>query len=125
MSDDDHSVSSIELRSLRRRSTIESGRHHEVTSNDPRRRGVLRKAFGGRTEAHQDAIQKIFAKSIVEIEKAESVNRAVDLQHLRRLRKEYGKFKERPAAMCNRFFSYWNFTPTAQDAITTSKCTIA
>lgn len=73
----------------------------------------------------QDAIQEMFAKSMIEIENAQSFHQATDLQQLRRLSKEYGKFKERPAAMCHRFFSYWNFAPMAKGAITTSKCPIA
>lgn len=128
MSDDDQSLPSVELRSLRRNSTIESGRQLEAMAKEPRRRGALSRKLGffaGRTDSHQDAIQKMFASAISKIENAGSTHQAADLQHLRRLSKEYRKFKERPASLCHRLFSYWNFTTTAQDAVATSKCPVA
>lgn len=127
MSDDDQSRPSIELRSLRRNSTIESGRQLEAVGKEPRRRGALSRKLGffvGRTNSHQDAIQELFASTISEMETARSTHQAPDLQYLRRLSKDYRKFKERPAALCHRLFSYWNFTPTAQDAVATSKCPV-
>lgn len=122
MSDDGQSLSSIELRSLRRRSTIESGRQSEAKPDRSKRHGVLRGFFGGRTEAHQDAIQNMFSVSISEIRNASSIRQKTELQHLRRLSKEYSKFKDRPAARCHQFFAYWNFATKAQNAIATSKC---
>lgn len=54
MSDDDQSRSSIELRSLRRSSTIESGRQLEAISDKSRRRGVLQEyhSFSGEYLIH-------------------------------------------------------------------------
>lgn len=128
MSDDDQSLRSIELTSLRRNSTIESGRQLEAVEKEPRRRGALSRKFGffvGRSDSHQDAIQKMFASAISEMENARKPHQAPDLQHLRRLSKEYRKFKERPAALCHRLFSYWYFATAAQDAVTTRKCPVA
>lgn len=124
MSDDDQSLPSVELRSLRRNSTIESGRQLEAMANEPRRRGALSRKpgfFAGRSDSQRDTVQKMFASAISEIENAGSTHQASDLQHLRRLSKDYSKFKERPAVLCHQFFSYWNFTTTAQDAVTTRK----
>lgn len=127
MSDDDQSLPSVELRTLRRDSTIESGRQLEAMAKEPRRRGALLRKLGffaGRTDSHQDAIQKMLASAISEIEDTGSTHQESDLQHLRRLSKDYSKFKERPAVLCHRFFSYWNFATTAQDAVTTRKCLV-
>lgn len=130
MSDDDQSRPSIELRSLRRNSSIESGRQLEAVEKEPRRRGALSRKLGffvGRSDSHQDAIQKFFASAISEMENARKTHQSPDLQHLRRLSKEYRKFKERPAASCHRLFSYWysSFAAAAQDAVTTRKCPVA
>lgn len=128
MSDDDQSLSSIELRSLRRNSTIESGRQREAMAKEPRRRGAISRKLGffaGRNDSHQDAIQKMFSSAISKIENARSIQYGPDLQQLRRLSKDYGKFKERPAALCHRLFSYWYFASSAQDAVATRKCPVA
>lgn len=124
MSDDDQSLPSIELRSLHRNSTIESGRQLEAVAKEPKRRGALSRKLGffaGRTDSHQDAIQEMFASAISEIENVGSTHQAPDLQYLRRLSKDYSKFKERPAVLCHRFFSYWNFATTTQDVVSTRK----